>query len=234
MKIPRFLIILIPLALFFAACDGFGTPSLDIQTFNLENRTGYEAAALIEPYVFADREQNPGLMSATIDAITVRETRDNLEKIGRVLEDFDQPIPGVRLHFQLIEADSFQEEDPSIASVVQELRSLFRYEGYRLIGEAMVPVAGGSQETQSFSQQFLGVENPIEVEARARVLQSGVVRLEPIVLSDTWNELMETTVNVTPGQTIVIGGTQVRTQPPGSSSDGGRSVVILTVRAEAG
>ncbi len=231
MRFPRLLFALLLPALFIGACGELGSPKLDVQTFNLEHRSGYEAAQLIDPYVFADRGENPGYMSATEDAISVRETRDNLDKISRVLAEFDQPIPGVRLYFQLIEADSFEEEDPAIASVVQELRSLFRFEGYRLLGEAMVPVAGGSSERQQFSQRFLGVDNPITVEAQVRVLKSGAVRLEPVQLRDTWDELMSTTVNVTPGQTIVIGGTQARTQ----SDDGrpfGERVLILTVRAE--
>lgn len=230
MRSLRSPLILLPI-LFLGACDGLGSPQLDVQTFNLEHRSGYEAAELINPYVFADRTDSPGTMSATMDAITVRETQDNLEKIGRVLEEFDQPIPGVRLHFQLIEADSFQEEDPAIADVVKELRSLFRFEGYRLLGEAMVPVAGGSQGRQMFSQRFLGVDNPIEIEAGARVLRSGVVRLEPVQLRDSWDELMSTSVNVSPGQTIVIGGTQTRTGLVGGSPTGER-VLILTVRAE--
>jgi len=233
MRFPRSFLALLPVAILLGACDGFGGPKLDVQTFNLEHRAGYEAAELIEPYVFADRGENPGYMSATLDAITVRETRDNLDKIGRVLDEFDQPIPGVRLYFQLIEADSFEEEDPAIANVVQELRSLFRFEGYRLMGEAMVPVAGGSQDRQAFSQRFLGVDNPIVVEAQARLLRSGMVRLDPVVLSDAWSDLMTATVNVTPGQTIVIGGAQARTVGD-DARPGGERVVILTVRAEAG
>jgi len=233
MRFPRFLLVVLPAVLLFGACDQFGDPKLDVQTFNLEHRAGYEAAELIGPYVFDDRAENPGDMSATVDAVTVRETRDNLDKIGRVLAEFDQPIPGVRLYFQLIEADSFEDEDPAIANVVQELRSLFRFEGYRLIGEAMVPVAGGSQDRQAFSQRFLGVSNPIVVEAEARVLSTGMVRLDPVVLRDSWNDLMTTTVNVTPGQTIVIGGTQARTESDRGQPFGER-VLILTVRAEMG
>ena len=231
MRFPKFLLALLPAALLFGACDQIGNSSLDIQTFNLEHRSGYEAAELISPYVFADRTEHPGTMSATSEAITVRETRDNLDKIARVLAEFDQSIPGVRLYFQLIEADSFEDEDPAIASVVQELRSLFRFEGYRLMGEAMVPVAGGTQDHHSLSQRFLGVDNPILVEANATVLRNGVVRLDPVILRDTWSELMTTAVNVSPGQTIVIGGTQATTR----SDDGrrtGERVVVLTVRAE--
>lgn len=231
MKLPRSILALLPVALLFGACDQFGTPKLDVRTFNLDHRSGYEAAELIDPYVFGDREKAPGDMSATMEAITVRETRDNLDKIGRVLEEFDQPIPGIRLRFQLIEADSFQNEDPAIADVVDELRTLFRFRGYRLIGEAMVPVAGGSQGRQQFSQRFLGVENPITVEASAQVTSDGTVRLNPVQLRDTWDELMAATVNISPGQTIVIGGTQARTRLV-DGTPSGRSVLVLTVRAE--
>lgn len=229
----RSLMVLLSMPVLLVACDGFYNPKLDVQTFNLEYRSGYEASELISPYVFGDREGAPGDMSATVDAITVRETRDNLDKIGRVLAEFDRPIPGVRLYFQLIEADSFQEEDPAIADVVDELRSLFRFDGYRLLGEATVPVAGGTMDRQSFSQRFLGVDNPITVEAAARVMATGTVRLDPVQLRDTWDELLTTSVNLTPGQTIVIGGTQARTRLEGGSP-GGETVLILTVRAETG
>lgn len=232
MKRITFLLTLLGMVLLLGSCDGFGDPRLDVETFNLDNRAGYEAAELIAPYVFSDRETNPGAMSATADAITVRETQDNLDKIRRVLEDFDQPIPGIRLYFQLIEADSFQEEDPAIAEVVEELRNLFRYEGYRLLGEAVVPVAGGSRGYQDFSQGFLGVENPIRVEASVQVLRTGSIRLDPVELSDTWSQLMATSVNISPGQTIVLGGAQARTRLV-NGSPSGRTVLILTVRAEA-
>jgi hypothetical protein len=222
-------LLIFPTVLF--ALAGCNSPKLDVQTFNLEHRSGYEAAELIAPYVFGDREKYPGDMSATDEAITVRETRDNLEKIGRVLEEFDRAIPGVRLYFQLIQADSFQEEDPSIAEVVQELRSLFRFEGYRLLGEAMVPVAGGYEGRQEFSQRFLGVEYPITVEATARVMSNGLVRLDPVQLSVPWDDLMTATVNIRAGQTLVIGGTQAETEIV-DGRPAGESTLVLTVRAE--
>ncbi len=212
------------MVLLAAACDRLGSPNLDVQTFTLEHRSGYEAAELIEPYVFGDRQEAPGALNATHEALTVRETRDNLEKIGRVLEEFDQPIPGIRLRFQLIQADSFQERDPAIADVVDELESLFQFEGYRLLGEAIAPVAGGTMAGENFSQRFLGVGNPITVEARAFVTASGTVRLDPVQLSDRFETLMEATVSITPGQTIVIGGTQTYRDQ--------QSVLIMTVRAE--
>ena len=148
-----------------------------------------------------------------------------------MLEELDQPISPVRLHFQLIEADSFQEEDPAISDVVQELRSLFNFEGYKLVGETMVPVAGGTEQGQRFSQRFMGMNPPMTLEASARVLRSGAVRLDPVTLSDPWDGLLETSVNITPGQTVVIGGAQARAEA-GMGQPYGNRVLILTVRAE--
>jgi hypothetical protein len=202
-----------------------GAPELDVRTFNLEHRSGYEAAELVDPYIYGDREGAPGAMSVLPNALSIRETPDNLDKIARVLSEFDQPVPPVRLRFQLIEADSFQDPDPAIAEVVNELRSLFRFEGYRLLGEALVTLATGSEYEQSFSQRFLGTDELFTVEAAAQLFGPGAVRLSPVKLwRDSYDGLLETSVTVADGQTVVIGG--------GKALEGGRSF-ILTVKAES-
>lgn len=202
-----------------------GSPNLDVRTFTLQHRSGFEAAELVDPYVFGDREKAPGTMSATSNALSVRETPDNLERIARVLAEFDKPIPGVRLRFQLIEADSFRDPDPAIAEVVEELEGLFRFDGYRLLGEALVGVAGGWGGGQEFSQNFLGPDDSFSVTARAEIRRPGTIRLEPVELwQDRQEVLLQTSVNVSPGQTVVIGGARARV--------GGRSL-ILTVSAES-
>jgi hypothetical protein len=203
-----------------------GGPDLDVRTFNLEHRSGYEAAELVQPYVFSDREESPGSMSATPDAISVRETPDNLDRIARVLESFDQPIPTLRLRFRLIEADSFRDVDPEIADVVEELRSLFRFEGYRLLGEALVSVAGGTMDRQTFNQRFLGSAEDFQVRSEARLQKPGTVRLEPVQLWGGEHDiLLETSVTISAGQTVVIGGARARM---------GERSFILTATAEAG
>ena len=232
MTIFRFLTATLLVSLTLVGCGRLGSPKLDVETFQLEHRSGREAEHLIAPYVFMDREESPGTMSSTDDAVTVRETRDNLEKIRRVLAEYDQPIPAIRLRFQLIEADSFREADPAIADVVQELRSLFRFEGYRLLGEAVALLRGGSGGPQSFTQRILGVENPMEVEVYARVGSDGTVRLETVELRDTWDELLTASVSIQPGQTLVLGGTQARTRLAEGGRPSGNSSLILTVRAE--
>lgn len=219
------LVVLVFVALVLGRLWGSGAaPRLDVRTFNLEHRSGYEAARLVDPYVFGDREGAPGSLSATPNALSVRETPDNLDRIERVLAEFDQPLPALWLRFQLIEADSYQDPDPAIAEVVEELRGLFRFDGYRLLGEALVSVDGASTDRQSFSQRFMETEEIFQVSASAEIQRPGVVRLDPVELRQGEREnLLTTSVTVTAGQTVVIGGARARV--------GGRSF-ILTVTAE--
>jgi hypothetical protein len=203
------------------------TPDLEVRTFNLKHRSGYEAAQLIQPYIYEDREGAPGTMSVLPSAISVRETPDNLEKIGRVLSEFDTPISPIRLRFQLIQADSFKDEDPAIADVVEELHSLFRFEGYRLMGEALVTLDGGEGGPQEFEQRFTGLEESFVVRGEVGIIQPGTARLRGIELyrEETGARLLQTSVSVSVGQTVVIGGGKARR---------GQESYILTVRAIQG
>ena len=58
--------------LYVSACDRYGQVQLEVRTFHLEHLRDYEAANLIEPYVYGDREGAPGAVSTIPGAITVR------------------------------------------------------------------------------------------------------------------------------------------------------------------
>jgi hypothetical protein len=200
-----------------------GGPTLDTQTFELQYLDENEAVQLIRPYVFEDRPDAPGSISATSSALTVRETPDNLGKIRRVLAEYDRPKPTVRLHFQLIEADGATTADPAIAEVETELRRLFRYQGYRLLTEAVV---GGTEFSNV--EQVVGNDGAEQwivsamIESVRLSGDSGTVRVRAGVRSPMRGSF-ETTVNARFGQTLVVGNAQLM-------QDGG--TLILTVRPE--
>jgi hypothetical protein len=77
----------------------------------------------------------------------------------------------------------------------------------------------------------LGAEEELfTVEARVRLLPAGGVRLDPVDLIDMFhNQLLASTVNVTPGKTLVIGGTHTNLRNTGRVPT---RTLILTVRAE--
>ncbi|NNG15468.1 MAG: hypothetical protein HKM89_03230 [Gemmatimonadales bacterium] len=212
------------LLVFIAAACGTA-PSLDTETFELQHVDAAQAAVLIEPYVFADRPNAPGSVSHSGSMMTVRETRDNLDKIERVLQDIDRSRPTVRLHFQLIEADGAGPVDPAIAEVEAELRKLFRYEGYRLLHEAVVGGTEGSHIEQVVGRQDDADAGYILIAAIGSVrasADSGTVQLEVGVRNPMRGALM-TTVNARAGQTLVVGNAQIIH---------GGGTLILTVRPE--
>ena len=208
----------LPLAL---ACEP-GAPALEVRTFTLTHMSGSEAAELIDPYVYGGREGAEGRLSAVMNAITVRETSDNLDQIERVLAEHDVERPDVRLHFQLIQADGYADDDPRISEVEAELRRIFRFVGYRLAGEAMVSATSASD----LQQRFSGTEDTYMITAEAQRLSPGVIRLEEVTLwgpvAGRQEPILQTSINIRPGQTLVLG----------SSPQGGGATLLLTVRAE--
>ncbi|MGD2067596.1 MAG: hypothetical protein PVI57_02850 [Gemmatimonadota bacterium] len=205
--------------LLLSACDP-GSVELETRTFRLDHLEPHRAQRIIEPYVWADREGSPGLLTVTEGAVTVRETADNLERIAEVLYEFDRPRDELRLRFQVVEADGFQGSEPAIADVEEELRRLFRFEGYRLAGEGVVSVANES----SFRQSLTGPgDDDWQVTVTGTVYRTGdSTRLQEVTL---WGPepLFETSVNVRPGQTLVLGSAR---------APDGRGAVILTVQVE--
>lgn len=202
------------------ACGG---PRLDTRTFDLKYLRGEEARDIIRPYVFDDRPKAPGRISTQGPLITVRETPDNLDKIARVLARYDRAAPSVRLRFQVIQADGASQSDPAIAEVENALRKLFRFRGYRLVGEALV---SGTEFSES-SQEIAGTGGPYGIVARIGDVSgagdSGVVRLETFLRVPKLGEALRTSVSLRAGQTAVLGN--ARLNPEGGT-------VILTVRPE--
>lgn len=193
---------------------------VEVRTFALQHLQPDEAARLIDPYVYGEREGAPGAVSMIEGALTVRETRDNLDRIEDVLAEFDRPRPATRLHFQLIEADGFTGSDPAIAEVVSELEKIFRFGGYRLAGEAFVSATDRSE----IHQRLRASGEDYEIAGRVLQLSPGTMRLQEVALfgAET-GQLLSTTVNVRTGQTLVLGS---------SPKAGTSTTLLLTVRAE--
>ena len=204
------------------ACSA-GSPELDTRTFELRHLDVNAAARMIDPYVYGDRPTAPGAISGAGNTITVRETPDNLEKIARVLAEYDRPRPSVQLHLQIIAADGASTSDPAIAEVEAELRKLFRFEGYRLVAEAFVGGTDGSsmmQEVSGARDERFGID--VEIHQVRGTADSGSVLME-VGLRTIEGSGLRTSVNARTGQTVVLGNAQL-------GREGG--TLILTVRPE--
>lgn len=204
------------LAALLAGCGGEAT---ETRTYDVAHMNPEQAAELVSPYVGGDEGSE---MSIFGQGITVRAVPEKLRQIEEVLRRYDRPEPGVRLHFQLIEADGPGETDPRISNVESALRDLFRFEGYRLLDEAQMGSVAGSRSTQVFraGDREYGIEAWISDVRRNE--EGGTARLS-VELRTALGTVLETTMNVPMGQTVVLGS---------GRPDPDQGALILTVRLE--
>ena len=203
-----------------------GHAALETRTFALEHLTTAEAMALVGPYVYDDRTTAPGKISFGIArALSVRETPDNLDKIARMLEQFDvaSDAPSYRLHFQVVAANG-GESDVRLAPFEEALRKVFRFDGYSLVGEGYVTVSTGSfdlainpGDAAAASGQpddaaitLLG-NHPGLYNIEGTIHHNGQLALDIVGPSIPLREQhwtmggIETTLGFRPGQTLVLG-----------------------------
>lgn len=210
------------LALGLAACER--PVRLETRTFELKYLDADRAEAILAPYVYLERKDAPGGIRKAGHLLTVRETADNLERIAQVLAEYDRVRPPVQLRFQIILANGTTARDPAIAEVETALRKLFRFQGYRLVADAVV----GGLEASRVSQQVAGDGGPYAIEANIMELRgtgdSVTVRLwVRFIIMQSGGGSLETAVSVRAGQTVVLGN---------AAAPANRGTVILTVRPE--
>ncbi len=216
----RTLAALVAVAL-LTAC-GRGTTRVETRTFALRYLDAGEVRRLLDPYVDTERPAAKGQLSVGNGTVTVRETADNLERIGRVLAEYDRPQPSVRLTFKVIRADGATRADPSIADVEAALRSLFRFAGYALVAEGVMTGSPSSQSEQTLS----GEGGPYGLRATIFTVNgrgdSATVQIR-VQLTAPRGGAFETTVGVPVGKTAVLGNVT------GGSPN---TALILTVRPD--
>ena len=212
----------------FMGCEG---DSLEVRTFTLERLEAEAAFGLVDPYVYRDREGKPGTMSISEGLITVRELPENLDRIAEVLEEFDRARAAVRLRFQLIQANGFDDQDESIQAVETELRKLLRYDGYRLVGETVLQLregGGGEQTLQGSLEDVSSQDSRFNLNAYVGTVSTGdqgsTVELQ-VQLDHGRTSILRTDVNAANGQSLVLGTTS-------SLIGGGALILVVTPTIE--
>jgi len=208
-------------ALLATGCGG--GPRLETRTFTLRHLSRGEAQEIITPYVYQDRPGAKGAWSAAQNSITVRETPDNLDRIARVLAQYDRPQPGVRLTFAIISADGAARSDSSIRDVETTLRSLFRFRSYALVAQGIMTGTPNSGSAQTLA----GAGGPYRLEAGIERISgtgdSATVTLRVHLMVPRSGGEFQTEVGIPAGKTAVLGNVLGGT--PGSA-------LILTVRPD--
>lgn len=183
-------------------------PDLETRTFALAHLSESAAVALITPYVYGDRPGAPGTFNYAASALSVRETPDNLDKIARMLGEFDVATkpPSYRLHFQVVAANGDESTDPRLAPVEAELRKVFRFDGYSLVGEGFVTVSTGGFDlsiTPDGEPDFYHVDGTIYGTTVLSLAIKGPSI--PNAAGMSTGGQVRTRLGFRPGQTLVLG-----------------------------
>ena len=212
---------------------------LAVRTFKLQNLRPEDAAKLLGPYVNAP---NGGVFEAgSINAITVRETHSVLALVDSLLKVHDRPRAVVTMRFQLIAALDSSMRDPAIAGIDSELRKLFRFSGYELIGEGTARTEERSDYTMSLSTkpkplaeskerfseafQIRGWVESVEGTGDARTVRINVA-LQDASRGKDAPELLRTGLTMPIGQSVILGSARP------TMSFGMRAALILVVQPE--
>lgn len=220
-----------------AVAHGQDPRDLSVRTFSLRNLRPDDAAKLLGPYV-----NSPGggvFEAGSIGAITVRETSSMLVMIDSLLRVHDRARAQVSMRFQLIAALDSAHRDPAIAGIDAELRKLFRFAGYELIGEGTAlteemsdfittlstrPKAIGNERFSEAFQihgwidgvQGTGADRAVKITVTLR--NAGQGKDAP--------ELLRTGLTLTAGQTVILGSARP------TMTFGSRVALILVVQPE--
>ena len=128
---------------------------LVVRAYTLEHQPAVEAIALIHS-LLSERgavELRPGG-----NTLVIRDSPAVVERLVRLLDDFDHPARPVRLALQLVRAglgtasDSAGDELPE--ALVRRLKELLRYDDYRLLAAAEMEIREGEQVVFELGDEF--------------------------------------------------------------------------------
>lgn len=218
-----------------AAAHAQDPRDLSVKTFKLQNLRADDAAKLLGPYV-----NSPGggvFEAGSIGAITVRETPTIMALVDSILRVHDRPRAVVSLRFRLIAALDSNRRDPSIDAIDAELRKLFRFNGYVLIGEGTAT----TEEMNEFTMTMAAKNAPDKRPDESYVINGWIERVEgsgadrtvrlTLALRDGLRgrdapDLLKTGLTMTIGQGVILGSAHPL------NTVGSRVALILVVQPE--
>jgi hypothetical protein len=211
---------------------------LAVRTFKLRNLRPGDAAKLLSPYV-----TSPGggvFEAGSVGAITVRETFTTLALVDSLLRIHDKARAVMSMKFKLIAALDSSMRDPAIDDIDAELRKLFKFRGYELIGEGTMLseemtdfMTTVSTKPRSVGKDGAGKDVMHAETFRIHGWMDGItgtgsdrtIRLQ-VTVQDAANnnELLRTGLTLPMGQTVILGSAK--------PAMGVRGALILVVQPD--
>jgi hypothetical protein len=214
MKFKRvFLMISIMLALSGAAFAEPATadskPALAVRSFSFKFKQADKAAAAIKPLL-----SNEGSMSIqpSSNSLVVTDRAENMKAVAKMIGDFDKEPQSFRLYVRIVSAARV-EGTPKIADDLKDVArklAILPYNSYESVGEATVQGKEGDPGLIDMSTGYranfkFGEYDPASDSIAVNDLQ--IAKLTG-AQKDQLTTLLKTTLNLTIGQTYVLGASK--------------------------
>lgn len=128
---------------------------LVLHAYTLEHQPAGEAIHLIHPLL---SEHGAVEIQPGGNTLVIRDTVEVVERLIRLLKDFDHPARPVRLTLQLVRAglkeDRVDGESELPKALVSRLRELLRYEDYHLLATAALEIREGENVSYELGDDF--------------------------------------------------------------------------------
>jgi hypothetical protein len=224
--VKRHLLLLVSLLLFVRPLRG--EDDVAVRVFVLKHRRVEEAALLVRPLL---SDASSITLTQKLNAMTVTDRPEKLDRVGKVLASFDVPPRGYNFAVKLVKA-SAEMPTGSMASEIgglgAKLKSLFQFNDYALIDSAVLRGVEGRM-----LHYQLGTEYSLTFGIRPAGAGGGKeLLLSPFALSKMWRsegqpglmrKLYQTSVPITLNQTLVLGA---------SRDEASKTALILIILAE--
>ena len=193
---------------------------IQTKVFSIKYKDPMEIRQLIGPLVFDDGSTLSRTIThnTSLRTITVRARADVLAKIEELIYEYDIPPTQIRLDIQLVLADNSESTRQLIPKelepIQKKLSDLFKYKNYSLVGSANTLV----YENESCQIAVGGSSFRVSIGKIEYLINAGIIKLSRFQLEGKEAHL-STTVNVSDGDTVIIG----------KASTGDPRVALITI-----
>ncbi len=192
----------------------------EVKAFPVRFRPVHEAAALIEPLISADGSFT---IQPKFNLITVQDEPDVLEKVAKLLAEWDVPPQSYRVRIRVLLGTTVPPTPgppgPLISGLGADLAKVFHYTSYQEVetiqitateGTAVEALAGGRYHLHFVLRALPGDPD------RLQFAQFEVSRKEQgVAEAEVLRSLLRTTVSLQIGQTVIVAAARSETASQG-------------------
>jgi hypothetical protein len=212
------------------ALGAMGQSVTTVRVFNLKNTSVKEAFAVIEPVL---SDQGSVTIQPSIGRFTIQDTPAVVARITNLIDELDR-VPGeYRIEVELLEGLDVEGSSDLPPELHRRLHRMFPFKGYRRAGQTVFQGEFGQATAaslgQSYRLSFLAESSNVpestpwgvaDVAGRTQVKWLRLDRMgKDAKGADRVDELLRTTVFLSPRQKMIIGA--------GSSEDSASGLVLI-------